>query len=730
MKVMRKLTLALLTLATTIVTVTAQELPPIRNFVRINEEFCTGGQPRLEHLATLKAEGVKAIINLRTPAEHRAGEEEAKAKELGLRYFNIPVVFAEPKDEQVTEFLKITDDPDNRPAFVHCTAGIRAAAFWMIRRVLRDGWTFEAAEKEAEKLGLRENPHLNEFARKYIQAHPAKTQKEPASQNQLPAYDLRFGAFTARFDPGGTFTMQAIGWPPLSGSWKLESEEIQLSMSGGPGGCNGPGRYKLRRQDQGIGFDLVADDCRPRQMILDRSTWLPATEAKKIPVRQIKLTSGASASTRSDKNSKGSWPSFRGPQASGISEGLNLPDKWDPKTGENIVWRTPIPGLAHSSPVVWSDRIYLTSAVSSDPKASFRPGLYGDGDASQDRSVQRWMIYAVDKRTGKVIWERVAYQGAPIDKRHIKATYANATPATDGRIVVAWFGSQGVYAYDVNGRFLWKVDLGRVDMGAYDIPTYEWGPASSPIIWNNLVILQCDTQTDSFLLALDAATGKTVWKTDRDEMPSWGTPTVATTANGPQLVANASNFIRGYDPRTGKELWRLGRSSKITAPTPIFGDDVFVVASGRAPERPIFVVRPNARGDLTLPDGKDSSDAVVWSRTGRGSYMPTPLIYKGILYVLSNNGLFDAYNLKTGAEVYRQRLPVVGSGFSASPVAADGKIYLTNEDGEILVIAAGEKFAHIGTNSMGELLMATPALSDGVMYVRSSQSLFAIGRKQ
>src|SRR5262249_61131179 len=143
----------------------------------------------------------------------------------------------------------------------------------------------------------------------------------------------------------------------------------------------------------------------------------------------------------------------------------------------------------------------------------------------------------------------------------------------------AWFGSQGVYAYDVNGRFLWNVDLGRVDMGAYDIPTYEWGPASSPIIWNDLVILQCDTQADSFLLALDAATGKTVWKTDRDEMPSWGTPTVATTANGPQLVANASNFIRGYDPRTGKELWRPARSSKITAPTPIFGDDVFVVRS-------------------------------------------------------------------------------------------------------------------------------------------------------
>jgi len=230
-------------------------------------------------------------------------------------------------------------------------------------------------------------------------------------------------------------------------------------------------------------------------------------------------------------------------------------------------------------------------------------------------------------------------------------------------------------------------------------------------------------------LALDSSTGKTVWKTDRDELPSWGTPTVASTSTGPALVTNASNFIRGYDPRTGKELWRLGRSSKITAPTPIFADDLFVVASGRGPERPIFVVRPNARGDVTLPDGKTNSEAIVWSRTGRGSYMPTPLVYNGILYVLGNNGLFDAYNLRSGEEVYRQRLSVIGSGFSASPVAADGKIYLSNEDGEMLVVAAGQKFSHIATNSMGELLMATPALSEGVMYVRSSASVFAIGRK-
>jgi outer membrane protein assembly factor BamB len=546
---------------------------------------------------------------------------------------------------------------------------------------------------------------------------------------KLPSEPMKFGAFIVQFDPGGTFKLQGAGWPSFAGNWKATGNEIELTVSGGPGGCDKPGRYQIRKDGDHVGFDLVSDECEVRRVIVDRSTWVPATEVISKPVRLIKLTAGANAKSSKPASSKGSWPSFRGPQASGYVDGQNLPDKWDPKTGENILWRTPIPGLAHSSPVVWGNQLFVTSAVSSDPKASFRPGLYGDGDASKDRSPQRWMLYALDKKNGKVLWERQAFEGEPIDKRHIKSTYANSSPATDGRIVVAWFGSQGVYAYDVKGRFLWKVDLGRIDLGAYDIPTYEWGPASSPIIWNNLVILQCDTQADSFLLALDAATGKTVWKTDREEIPSWGTPTVATTSSGPQLITNASNYIRGYDPQTGKELWRLGGSSKITAPTPVFSDDVIVVVSGRGPERPIFVVNPTARGDVTLPGGKTSSDSVVWSMTGRGSYMPTPLAYGGKLYVLGNNGLFDAYELKSGREVYRQRLSLVGSGFSASPVAADGKIYLSNEDGEILVVAAGEKFSHIATNSMGELLMATPALSDGVMYVRSSQSLFAIGRK-
>ncbi len=543
----------------------------------------------------------------------------------------------------------------------------------------------------------------------------------------LPDTPMTYGALTATFGRDGSFALSGQGWPPFKGKWTALDDTLELNTTGGGKGCEGPGRYTFRQNGVRLMLALQSDTCETRRLMLDGSFWVPAGTPEAKPPRPIVRTPGpARGSLPPPAPPSGSWPSFRGAEASGLASGQNLPDRWDVASGEHILWRTTVPGLAHSSPVVWGNRLFVTTAISSDPKATFRKGLYGDGDASTDRSRHRFLVMALDKRTGKLLWERTAYEGQPLNKRHIKSTYASASPATDGRIVVASFGSQGVVAYDMNGALRWKVDLGRLDLGAYDLPSVEWGPASSPIIWKDLVILQVDTQADSFLLALNAATGETVWKTERDELPSWGTPTVAETKAGPVLVTNASKFIRGYDPRTGKELWRLGGSSKITAPTPISTGDLLIIASGRGPERPIFVVRPGAQGDLTLGAGKTSSDAVVWSRTARGSYMPTPLALDGLLYVLGNNGVFDAYTLGTGEEVYRQRLPVIGSGYSASPVAADGKIYLSGEDGEILVVAAGPVFKLLATNTMGESLMATPALSDGVMYIRGLNTLFAV----
>lgn len=551
-----------------------------------------------------------------------------------------------------------------------------------------------------------------------------------ATQSRLPEGPLVIRDFTLQFNAAGSFDLTGAGWPAMTGTYAVTGTEVTLQMTTGPQGCAGPGRYSFTITGSQVRFAVVADECAPRRMILDRSNWLPRGETAPRAARRIVRTAGSANPPLPKPVIKpGAWPSFRGPEAAGVADGQNLPDEWNPATGVNILWRAPIAGLAHSSPVIWGDLVFVTSAVSSRGKATFKPGLYGDGDASEDRSAHRWVLSAIDKRTGKVRWERTAAEGEPLNKRHIKSTYASASPATDGRLVVAWFGSQGVYAYDFDGTLRWKVDLGRVDMGAYDIPSYEWGPASSPIIWNGMVIVQCDTQADSFLLALDAGTGETLWNNAREELPSWGTPTVVTTAAGPELITNASNFVRGYDPRTGRELWKLGGSSKITAPTPIFSDGLHIVASGRAPERPVFAVKPGARGDLTLAKGEDHSAQVAWSKTGRGSYMPTPLAYRGILYMLANNGVFDAYDLATGRELYRQRLPLVGSGYSASPVAADGRIYLSNEDGEMLVVAAGPEFKLVATNAMGEMLMATPALSEGVMYVRALSTLFAIGQR-
>jgi len=423
----------------------------------------------------------------------------------------------------------------------------------------------------------------------------------------------------------------------------------------------------------------------------------------------------------------GNWPSFRGEHAAGVVDGQGLPDNWDGESKQNIKWKTMIPGLAHSSPVIWGDKLFVTTAISSLGNESFREGLYGDGDASDDKSVHQWRIYCLDKKNGQIIWDKTAKEEVPIDKRHIKSTYANSTPATNGQVVIAFFGSEGLFAYDINGMFLWKKDLGRLDVGAYDAPDYEWGSASSPIIYENLCIVQCDTQDDSFIIACDLATGETVWKTERDELPSWGTPTIFKNSKRTELVTNSSNHIYGYDPLSGKELWRLGGSSKITSPTPVFYGDTIIVCSGRRPEAPIFAVVAGASGDISLKQDQTTNEFIVWRIKKRGPYMPTPVIYRGYLYTINNNGRLDCYDFETGDRIYQERLPHRESGFSGSPVASDGKIYFPSEDGDVFVVKAGPDYELLATNDMGELLMASPAISDKMLYIRARYHVFAIG---
>ena len=417
------------------------------------------------------------------------------------------------------------------------------------------------------------------------------------------------------------------------------------------------------------------------------------------------------------------WPSFRGVDAAGVADGQNLPQTWDVATGENIRWKAAVPGLAHSSPIVWRNRVFVATALSSRADATFQPGLYGAGTASEDRTKHQWIVMAIDAATGRTVWQRIAHEGEPREKRHIKSTYASATPVTDGRVVIAFFGSHGIHAFSFDGKPLWNKDLGHLDVGAYDVPSYEWGTASSPVLHDGKVIVQVDTSKEDYLLALDAATGKELWRTAREELPSWGTPAIVKAGGRTEIVTNSSNFVYGYDIATGKELWRLGGSSQITAPTPIFTPDAIIVGSGRRPNAPLFAIKPGATGDIT------GTPSVLWQKVQRGPYMPTPVIYGDQLYVLGNAGLFDSYNYRTGDEVYRSRLNHKGSGFSASPVISDGRLFASSEDGEIFVVKTGAAFEVLGQHSMGEPLMATPAIAGGTMYVRGQKTLFAIGRK-
>ena len=424
----------------------------------------------------------------------------------------------------------------------------------------------------------------------------------------------------------------------------------------------------------------------------------------------------------------GNWPQFRGPSGSGLGDGANPPVQWDVEKKTNIAWTAEIPGLSVSSPVVWGDRIFVTTAISSDPNQKWRTGLYGDTDSAPDRSSHQWKVLALDKKTGKVLWEQQAHQGIPKTKRHPKSSQASPSPATDGKVVVAYFGSEGLYAYSVEGKLLWKKDLGLQNAGWFFDPDSEWGAASSPVIYKNSVIVQCDRQKDSFIAAFDLKDGKELWRTARAEIPAWGTPTIATAEGRSEMITNGSKAIRGYDPETGKELWMLGPNSEITCTTPVFGHGLIFVTAGYPPVQPIYAIKMGSKGDLTLKDGKDSSDAIAWSKKTGGSYLPSPILYGDYLYLVNNNGVLTSYEAKTGTRAYQQRVGPGGS-FTASPIAGGGRLYIATEEGDVYVVKAGAQFELLSKNSVGEPVLATPALSGDLLLIRGAKHLFAIAAK-
>jgi len=439
----------------------------------------------------------------------------------------------------------------------------------------------------------------------------------------------------------------------------------------------------------------------------------------------LALTIVAAGTTASAQN----WPSFRGPNASGVADGKPTAVKWNAATGENVAWKAPVDGVAVSSPIVWGNRVFVSTAISGDPKQGIRTGQYGDVEPITDTSKHTWHLIALDKATGKVVWDRTAAEGIPKTKRHPKSSQASATPVTDGRHVVVSFGSEGLYGFDFEGKQLWKKDLGILNSGWFFDPDYEWGIGSSPIIYKNMVIVQCDIQRGSFLAAFDTDTGKEVWRTQRDEIPSWSTPTileVTGTADKAELITQATTFTRGYDPMTGKELWKYSGNSEIAIPTPIVGPGFVVITNGYRGVQPIVALKPGATGDITLKDNETRNEFIVWSSKRGGPYIPTPVIYGDYLYVLQGNGALAAYKIASGEQVYQKRLGGAAGSFSASPVAADGKIYCTSEDGDVYVVKAGPEYQELAKNSIGEVVMASPAISDGLIIFRGLKNVYAI----
>jgi outer membrane protein assembly factor BamB len=421
------------------------------------------------------------------------------------------------------------------------------------------------------------------------------------------------------------------------------------------------------------------------------------------------------------------WPQFRGIAASGVAEGHPTAISWNVTNGTNIAWKTALPGLGLSSPVVWGNLVCLTSAISGKADAGIRPGLYGDIKPVDDDSEHEWRVMCLDKRTGTPVWERTAHKGVPKIKRHTKSTHANSTLATDGERLIAFFGSEGLYAYDLKGTLLWKKDLGVLDAGFFQVPEAQWETGSSPILHDRVVVVQADIQKNSFIAAFDASDGKELWRTPRAEVPTWGTPTVHTVRGQTQLIVNGWKHIGAYDFKTGKEVWKLTGAGDIPVPTPVVHEGLIYITNAHGPiGAPVYAIRETATGDITLPQGSTSNDHVAWSHPRDGGYMCTPLVYQGLVYIVRYNGVINVYDAKTGEKKYQDRFAGGTSAFTASPVAANGHVYFANEDGQVFVVKAGPKHEIVATNDMGSPVLATPAISEGRLLVRTASHLMSI----
>jgi outer membrane protein assembly factor BamB len=394
--------------------------------------------------------------------------------------------------------------------------------------------------------------------------------------------------------------------------------------------------------------------------------------------------------------SAGNWPQWRGPEGQGISAETGLPVEWSPI--KNIKWKTAIAGRGHSSPIVWGNRIFLTTALDGDVIPGAKAGVTHkllDGtdfvhpDAMGADRKHTFKVICLDRDTGKILWERVAYEGAVADSRHQKASFASSTPVTDGKYVFAFFGTEGLYAYDYQGKLVWKQTLGTIG-------TASVGYGVSPIIYKDFVIMQCDDSGGkSFISAFHRKTGKQVWRTERKVDVTWSSPVLVRAGNRTELVASAAEAIIAYDPATGKELWRHKGLESNAVPTPVIMKDLVVVTSG-SPRKIALALKGGGSGDVT------GTPQLVWSYNKGTAYVPSPILYGDYLYLMTGNGSISCLQARTGKVEYEGARVPKPTMFMASPVAYEGKILLTSEDGDTFVLKAGPKHEVLGANSIGE----------------------------
>jgi outer membrane protein assembly factor BamB len=422
------------------------------------------------------------------------------------------------------------------------------------------------------------------------------------------------------------------------------------------------------------------------------------------------------------------WSAYRGRLSSGVLDNANLPESFDLAKMTNIRWKTEIAGLGLSSPVIWDNKIFITSAISQADRDGFKPGIYGNIEPVKDSSIHEWKVFCIDKNSGKLIWEKTAYKGIPKMKRHPKSTHANTSVATDGKYVVAFFGSEGLFCYDMSGNLVWQKNFGLLKSVFFMVKSAEWEFASSPVIYNGVLIIQCDVLENSFVAAYDLKSGKELWKTQRDEYPGWCTPNIYTNGGKTFVALNGYKNRGGYDFETGKQVWQMSGGGDIQIPTPIVGNDMIYFNSAHGRSSPIIAVKTNAVGDITLKESETSNQYIAWSLPRGGSYMHTMLLYNNRLYNMNWNGVVICLDPLTGKEIYNAKLGKSKS-FIASPVASDGKIYVVDEDGTVYIIQDGNEFKLLAEIPLNDICLTAPAITDGMIIFRTQKYLVAAGKK-